>query len=172
MLSTLQTKHNIGGDTYLGIGIPTVIRTALSHLFWYKMEWTSKNALTRAIINDNQELAPIVTFYRGHSTGSPVVALSVKRTCRFSKGTRFARCFFYAITASFSENNKSFLCQSRHCPCLSTVCSSNWNCSCPSTHWDDVFNRAVPLSTVSSATWAICAKLLYIRDTSHDRLTA
>ena len=28
--------------------------------------------------------------------------------------------------------------------CLSTACSSYWNCSCLQTHWDNVFNRAVP----------------------------
>ena len=29
--------------------------------------------------NENQELDPIVALYRGHSTGSPAVALLVKR---------------------------------------------------------------------------------------------
>ena len=44
-------------------------------------------------INENQELAPTATFYRGHFTGSPAVAPSVKRAYRFSKGTRVADVF-------------------------------------------------------------------------------
>ena len=60
------------------------------------MEQSNKNVLVRTTINENQErqeLAPTATFYRGHFTGSPTVALSVKRAYRFSKGTRFADVF-------------------------------------------------------------------------------
>ena len=65
MLSILETKHNIGVEILRYRHSNTVIQTAPSHLFWYKMELISKNALIRAIINENQELVPIVTLYRG-----------------------------------------------------------------------------------------------------------
>ena len=82
--------------------------------------------------------------------------------------------FFFTLSQQVSLEITKALFVSRGTVCASPLYlySSHWNCSCPSTHWDDVFNRAVPLSAVSSATWAICAKLLYIRDTSHDHFTA
>ena len=60
----------------------------------------------------------VVTFYQGHSTGSPVVALSVKRACRFSKGTRFPR-FFFTLSQQVSLEITKALSVSR-----GTVCAS------------------------------------------------
>ena len=122
------------------------------------MEWSNKNFLVRTTINENPKLAPTATFYGGHFTGSPAVALSEKRAYRFSKGTRFADVF-YAITASFSGNNRSSLCQPRHCTSvplhpLHRLVAATGIAPTPS-HRDNVLNIVMPLSPVSSETWTV-----------------